>query len=161
MGGSSSSFNAPYSSNVDSNTLHETYWSHYAYVDVRGNHAKPSRSHSSKSMVLLKNNSNTLPLDKPHKVAIFGSHARAAVAGPSMAFSVEGSGPTYDGHLATDSGSGQGSLPYLITPETSLTIKASQDGTMLRWVANDTLFLQRFHAGQARIREHFGSSLQQ
>ena len=71
-------------------------------------------------------------------MAIFGSHARAIVAGPNMQFSVEGSGPTYDGHLATDSGSGQGSLPYLVTPEMALTMKASQDGTMLRWVANDT-----------------------
>lgn len=109
-----------------------------AYVDVRSNHAKLIRSHGAKSMILLKNVDNALPLNKPHKMAIFGSHARAAIAGPNMEFSVEGSGPNYDGHLATDSGSGQGSLPYLITPETALTIKASQDGTMLRWVANDT-----------------------
>ena len=109
-----------------------------AYVDVRGNHSKLIRAHGSKSMVLLKNKDNALPLKKPHKMAIFGSHARAIVAGPNMQFSVEGSGPTYDGHLATDSGSGQGSLPYLVTPEMALTIKASQDGTMLRWVANDT-----------------------
>ncbi|KAL4987983.1 putative beta-glucosidase D [Aspergillus falconensis] len=108
------------------------------YVDVRANHAKLIRSHGSKSMVLLKNKNNTLPLNKPHKMAIFGSHARAAVAGPNLQFSVEGSGPTYDGHIATDSGSGQASLPYLITPENALNIKASQDGTMLRWVANDT-----------------------
>ncbi|KAL6237503.1 putative beta-glucosidase D [Aspergillus navahoensis] len=108
------------------------------YVDVRANHAKLIRSHGSKSMVLLKNKNNTLPLNKPHKMAIFGSHARAAIAGPNLQFSVEGSGPTYDGHIATDSGSGQASLPYLITPENALNIKASQDGTMLRWVANDT-----------------------
>ncbi|KAL4898352.1 putative beta-glucosidase D [Aspergillus ambiguus] len=109
-----------------------------AYVDVRANHAKLIRSHGAKSMVLLKNVDNALPLNKPHKMAIFGSHARAAIAGPNMAFTVQGSGPTYDGHLATDSGSGQASLPYLITPEVALTVKASQDGTMLRWVSNDT-----------------------
>jgi beta-glucosidase len=126
-----------YHVNLDNGTQPSTE-SQDAYVDVRGNHAKLIRSHGSKSMVLLKNKNNTLPLNKPHKMAIFGSHARAAIAGPNMAFSVQGSGPTYDGHLATDSGSGQGSLPYLITPETALTIKASQDGTMLRWVANDT-----------------------
>ncbi|KAJ5111146.1 CAZyme family AA7 [Penicillium argentinense] len=107
-----------------------------AYVDVRGNYAKLIRSHGSKSMALLKNENNALPLNKPHKMAIFGSHARAAIAGPNMEFSVEGSSPVYDGHLATDSGSGQGSLPYLITPETAFTIKAAQDGTMLHWVAN-------------------------
>lgn len=126
-----------YHVNLDNGTQPSTE-SEDAYIDVRGSHAKLIRSHGSKSMVLLKNKNNTLPLAKPHKMAIFGSHARAAVAGPNMAFSVQGSGPTYDGHLATDSGSGQGSLPYLITPETALTIKASQDGTMLRWVANDT-----------------------
>jgi beta-glucosidase len=109
-----------------------------AYVDVRSNHAKLIRSHGAKSIILLNNVDNALSLNKPRKVAIFDSQARAAIAGPNMAFSVEGSGPTYDGHLATDSGSGQGSMPYLITPETALTIKASQDGTMLRWVANDT-----------------------
>lgn len=126
-----------YYANLDNGTQPATE-SEDAYVDVRGDHAKLIRSYGSKSMVLLKNKNNTLPLNKPHKMAIFGSHARAAIAGPNMAFSVQGSGPTYDGHLATDSGSGQGSLPYLITPETALTIKASQDGTMLRWVANDT-----------------------
>lgn len=109
-----------------------------AYVDVRGNHAKLIRSNGAKSLALLKNKNNALPLNKPHKMAIFGSNARAIVAGPNMEFGVQGSGPTFDGHLATDSGSGQGSLPYLITPEIALTIKASQDGTMLRWVANDT-----------------------
>ncbi|KAJ5760013.1 beta-glucosidase D [Penicillium odoratum] len=109
-----------------------------AYVDVRANHSKLIRAYGSKSMVLLKNTDNALPLKKPHKMAIFGSHARAAIAGPNMAFSVMGSGPTYDGHLASGSGSGQGSLPYLITPELALTLRASQDGTMLRWVANDT-----------------------
>ncbi|KAJ5992827.1 beta-glucosidase D [Penicillium sp. IBT 35674x] len=109
-----------------------------AYVDVRANHSKLIRAQGAKSMVLLKNTDNALPLKKPHKMAIFGAHARAPIAGPNMEFSVEGSGPTYDGHLATGSGSGQGSLPYLITPEIALTIKASQDGTMLRWVANDT-----------------------
>lgn len=109
-----------------------------AYVDVRANHSKLIRAEGAKSMVLLKNTDNALPLKKPHTMAIFGAHARAAMAGPNMEFSVVGSGPTYDGHLATGSGSGQGSLPYLITPEIALSIKASQDGTMLRWVANDT-----------------------
>lgn len=109
-----------------------------AYVDVRANHSKLIRAHGAKSMVLLKNTDNALPLKKPHKMAIFGAHARAPIAGPNMEFSVEGSGPTYHGHLASGSGSGQGSIPYLITPEIALTLKASQDGTMLRWVTNDT-----------------------
>lgn len=107
-------------------------------VNVRTNHDKLIRSHGAKSMIVLKDVDNALPLTKPHKMAIFGSHAHAAIAGPNMAFGVEGSSPTCDGHLATDSGSGQGSLPYLITPVAALTIKASQGGTMLRWVARNT-----------------------
>jgi beta-glucosidase len=58
--------------------------------------------------------------------------------GPNYIFSVQGSGPTYDGHLAGGSGSGQTSFSYLITPQQALTQKAALDGTMIRWILNDT-----------------------
>lgn len=107
------------------------------YRDVRGNHSSLIRENGAKSIVLLKNN-GVLPLNKPRSMAVFGANAGPGIVGPNMAFTVQGSGPTYDGHLATGSGSGQGSLPYLITPNTALTYKASQDGTMIRWLLNDT-----------------------
>ena len=109
-----------------------------AYVDVRANHSKLIRANGAKSLVLLKNTNSALPLKKPHTMSIFGSHAGPATAGPNTEFSVQGSGPTYQGHLATDTGSGQSSYPYLITPQHALTSKAAEDGTMIRWVLNDT-----------------------
>ncbi|KAE8146051.1 glycosyl hydrolase family 3 N terminal domain-containing protein [Aspergillus avenaceus] len=109
-----------------------------AYVDVRGNHSQLIRANGAKSMALLKNQNHALPLKQPLVMSVFGSHARNAIGGPNSAFSVQGSGPTYDGHLATDSGSGQASLPYLISPEIALTNRAVADGTMMRWVLNDT-----------------------
>jgi len=71
-------------------------------------------------------------------MATFGSHAGPIMAGPNYIFSVEGSGPTYEGHLAGGSGSGQTSFPYLITPQQALTNKAATDGTMIRWILNNT-----------------------
>lgn len=108
-----------------------------AYVDVRANHSKLIRQNGAKSMALLKNN-GALPLDKPRVMSVFGSHAGAVTGGPNTAMDISGSGPTYQGHLATGSGSAQSSFPYLITPHIALTNRAVTDGTMLRWVLNDT-----------------------
>lgn len=105
-----------------------------AYVDD----SKLIRENGAKSLVLLKNTNNALPLKKPHTMAIFGAHTGPAVADPNTEFSVQGSGPTYQGHLATGTGSGQGSYPYSITPQAALTYRASQDGTMIHWILNDT-----------------------
>lgn len=71
-------------------------------------------------------------------MALFGSHAGPVMAGPNYIFSVTGSGPTYAGHLAGGSGSGQTSFPYLITPQQALTNRASLEGTMVRWILNNT-----------------------
>lgn len=109
-----------------------------AFVDVRANHSTIVRTNGAASLVLLKNTNNALPLNKPKSIALFGSHAGPVMAGPNYIFSVTGSGPTYDGHLAGGSGSGQTSFPYLITPQQSLTTRASLDGTMIRWILNNT-----------------------
>ncbi|KAG4421590.1 hypothetical protein IFR04_005317 [Cadophora malorum] len=108
------------------------------FVDVRANHSKIVRTNGGASLVLLKNINNALPLSKPRTMAIFGSHAGPIMAGPNYVFSVQGSGPIYEGHLAGGSGSGQTSFPYLITPQQSLTNQASLDGTMIRWILNNT-----------------------
>lgn len=107
------------------------------YVDVRANHSKLIRENGAKSMALLKNE-GVLPLSKPRVMSIFGAHAGPIMGGPNSNVDVMGSGPTYQGHLATGSGSGMASMPYLITPYGALTNKAAQDGTVLRWVLNDT-----------------------
>ncbi|KAL4881825.1 glycosyl hydrolase family 3 N terminal domain-containing protein [Aspergillus karnatakaensis] len=108
-----------------------------AYVDVRANHSKLIRENGAKSMVLLKNKGG-LPINKPRVMGIFGAHAGPVLGGPNYSLDVTGSGPVYQGHLGTGTGSGQGSLPYLIDPHMALTMRATQDGTMLRWIMNDT-----------------------
>jgi beta-glucosidase len=120
------------------NGTQPAYVSDTAVVDVRANHSAIVRLNGAASLVLLKNANNALPLIKPLSMALFGSHAGPAIAGPNYIFSVQGSGPTYEGHLAGGSGSGQTSFPYLVTPQQALTNKAAADGTMIRWILNNT-----------------------
>ncbi|CAG8971052.1 hypothetical protein HYALB_00005290 [Hymenoscyphus albidus] len=108
------------------------------YVDVRANHSKIVRSVGAASIVLLKNINNALPLSKPRTMAIFGNSAGPATAGPNYQFTVDGSPSTYNGHLAGGAGSGMTSFPYLITPQHALTSRAAEDGTMIRWILNNT-----------------------
>lgn len=108
------------------------------YVDVRANHSTIVRANGAASLVLLKNTNHVLPLTKPRSIALFGAHAGPVMAGPNYVFGVTGSGPTYAGHLAGGSGSGQTSFPYLITPQQALTTRASLEGTMIRWILNNT-----------------------
>lgn len=105
--------------------------------NARGNHSALIRENGAKSLVLLKNN-GVLPLKAPSTMAIFGSHAGPAVGGPNFGFSVQGSGPIYEGHLATGSGSGQGSLGYVIDPHMAIVPRAAADGTFVRWILNNT-----------------------
>jgi beta-glucosidase len=120
------------------NGTQPVYVSDIAVVDVRANHSAIVRTNGVASLVLLKNTNNALPLSKSLSIALFGSYAGPVMAGPNYIFSVEGSGPTYDGHLAGGSGSGQTSFPYLVTPQQALTNKAATDGTIIRWILNNT-----------------------
>ncbi|CAD6446279.1 d46f09c4-f297-40a4-8a25-6a02da090eaf [Sclerotinia trifoliorum] len=115
-----------------------SYVSSSAYRDVRANHGTIVRENGAASLVLLKNTNNALPLSKPLSMAIFGPHAGPVMAGPNYAFTVNNTEMTYQGHLAGGSGSGQTSFPYLITPQHALTTQAKQDGTMIRWILNNT-----------------------
>ncbi|CEN61705.1 hypothetical protein ASPCAL08355 [Aspergillus calidoustus] len=94
-----------------------------AHVDVRANHSALIRANGAKSLALLKNTNNALPLSKPRVMS---------------AMNVQGSGPTCQGHLASGTGSGQASLPYVIDPHMALSMRAAPEGTMLRWIINDT-----------------------
>ncbi|KAK5129063.1 hypothetical protein LTR85_000396 [Meristemomyces frigidus] len=112
------------------------------YRNVRADHAMLIRKVGADSLSLLKNNKANgggLPLDKPMVISIFGAHAGPCMAGPNQAFSVEGSsGDTYQGHLASAVGSGQLSFSYLATPYQALSLRAAADGSMFRWLMNDT-----------------------
>ncbi|CAK39741.1 uncharacterized protein An07g09760 [Aspergillus niger] len=122
--------------NLD-NGLQPEEQSEDAYVDVRGNHSKLIRENGAKSMALLKNK-NALPLRKPRVMSVFGAHAGPVLGGPNTAMDIEGSGPTYQGHLATGTGSAQASLPYLVPPYVALTNRIIEDGTMMRWGTDST-----------------------
>jgi beta-glucosidase len=112
------------------------------YRDVRADHANLIRKVGADSLVLLKNDNTTgggLPLQRPHTIAIFGAHAGPSMAGPNSAFSVVGTtSDVYQGHLASAVGSGGLSFSYLATPFQALSLRAAQDGSMFRWIMNDT-----------------------
>ncbi|PSK43996.1 Beta-glucosidase 1 [Elsinoe australis] len=108
------------------------------FRDVRKNHASLIRRNGADSIVLLKNVNNALPLQSPRVISIFGANAGPGMTGPNTAFSVQGAGPTYPGHLATGSGSGQASLPYAISPFEAINQRASASGSMVRYLLNDT-----------------------
>ncbi|OLN85832.1 putative beta-glucosidase D [Colletotrichum chlorophyti] len=112
------------------------------YRDVRGNHSRLIREVAGESIVLLKNSNETglgLPLDKPRTISLFGSHAGPALAGPNQPFSVQGTtSDVYQGHLASGTGSGQLSLPYLVTPLQAITARAIEDNSMIWWLLNNT-----------------------
>ncbi|PWY86709.1 putative beta-glucosidase D [Aspergillus heteromorphus CBS 117.55] len=108
-----------------------------AWVDVRGNHSKLIRKYGAQSMVLLKNENNALPLKKVRRMGVFGAHAGFIVGGPNAEISIAGSGPTYQSHLGTGTGSGQASYPYLVAPLVPLIVRASEEGTILNWILQD------------------------
>ncbi|KAH7130887.1 glycoside hydrolase family 3 protein [Dactylonectria macrodidyma] len=99
----------------------------------------------SKSMVLLKNIDSALPLKSPRPMSLFGAHAGPSIVGPNRTFALGSSDPggaavpeVWMGHMASLDGAGASPMPYLITPLQSLTERAIEDGTQLRWIANDT-----------------------
>lgn len=112
------------------------------YRDVRADHAKLIRKIAADSLALLKNDNTAgagLPLNRPRTISIFGAHAGPCMAGPNFAFSVAGTdSDVYQGHLASAVGSGGLSNSYLATPFQALSLRAAQDGSMFRWIMNDT-----------------------
>ncbi|KAI8289397.1 putative beta-glucosidase D [Colletotrichum sp. SAR11_57] len=131
-----------YSVGLDNGKQPETVSSSTEYRDVRGNHSKLIRQVAGESIVLLKNSNTSglgLPLKKPRTISLFGSHAGPALAGPNQPFSVQGTdSDVYQGHLASGTGSGQLSLPYLVTPFQAITARAIEDNSMIWWLLNNT-----------------------
>jgi beta-glucosidase len=115
----------------------------FDYRDVRSDHASLIRQVGRESMVLLKNENKGdglgLPLSKPRAISLFGAHAGPAIAGPNRALGVGGTpSDVYQGHLASCGGSGQASLPYLVTPFQAISARAIDDGSMIWWIMNDS-----------------------
>lgn len=108
-------------------------------------HTELIRENGAKSLVLLKNVNSALPLKSPEVLSVFGAHAGPTVSGPNRAFFISNTDPgavpipeTLQGHMASLSGAGGASLPYLVTPLDALTDRVRQDMTQFRWIANDT-----------------------
>ncbi|KAJ0335961.1 hypothetical protein COL922a_008572 [Colletotrichum nupharicola] len=131
-----------YSVGLDNGKQPETVSSSTEYRDVRGNHSKLIRQVAGESIVLLKNSNTSglgLPLKKPRTISLFGAHAGPALARPNQPFSVQGTdSDVYQGHLASGTGSGQLSLPYLVTPFQAITARAIEDNSMIWWLLNNT-----------------------
>ncbi|KAH8878932.1 beta-glucosidase D [Thozetella sp. PMI_491] len=100
-------------------------------------HRALNRLNGAKSMVLLKNKNNALPLKTPRTMSLFGAHAGPAIAGPNIAFSVSGVQDVFSGHMATPGGSGNAPMPYLVSPLEALSRRAAADNTEFRWILAD------------------------
>lgn len=102
-------------------------------VDVQGDHGALIREIDAKSIVLLKNVDNTLPLTKPLSIAIIGEDAQDTPGGPN---SCPERGCD-NGTLAMAWGSGTAEFPYLISPATALKLQAEKDGTVFTNVSGN------------------------
>ncbi|KXG52243.1 Glycoside hydrolase, superfamily [Penicillium griseofulvum] len=98
-----------------------------ANVDVTGDHATVVRNVARDSIVLLKNEENALPLQKPKSLAIIGQDAIVNPKGPN---SCTDRGCN-EGTLAMGWGSGTSEFPYLIAPLDAIQSQAKADGTKI------------------------------
>ncbi|GAB5588478.1 hypothetical protein Unana1_03378 [Umbelopsis nana] len=90
------------------------------YVDVQSSHAKTIRDVGSASIILLKNDNKTLPLQNIQKMAIIGDDAGPNAGGPNAC---EDRGCDR-GTLAIGWGSGTAEFPYLVTPLDGISARA-------------------------------------
>lgn len=65
------------------------------YMDVHANYSKLIHGNGAKSMTLLKNKNNILPLKSPYIIKIFNTHAGSVMGGSNNKVIIEDSGPTY------------------------------------------------------------------
>lgn len=87
------------------------------FVDVQSDHASLIREIGAKSIVLLKNTNNLLPLTDPPSIAIIGDDAQDPPGGPNAC---PDRGCFNGGTTAMGYGSGTADFPYLISPATAL-----------------------------------------
>ncbi|KAB2576426.1 putative beta-glucosidase G [Lasiodiplodia theobromae] len=100
--------------------------------DVRGNHGDLVRKWAAASTVLLKNTNETLPLNSPRNLGVFGNDAPDAT---------EGSIPPENfvtGTLSIGGGSGSGRLSSIVSPLEALKARAKKDGTYLQYITDNS-----------------------
>ncbi|KJX94631.1 beta-glucosidase g like protein [Zymoseptoria brevis] len=111
-------------------------------VDVRENHADHIRELGAAGIVLLKNVNNTLPLQKPKNIGVFGNDAGDLTDGLYSAGNRDLGNVGYDfGVLPVGGGSGTGRLTYVIPPLEAIKAQAAEQGNkaLVQYVLNNTL----------------------
>ncbi|KAI1432902.1 glycoside hydrolase family 3 protein [Xylaria sp. CBS 124048] len=96
-------------------------------ADVQGTHKTNIRAVARDGIVLLKNDDNILPLNKPATIGLVGS---AAVLGAHGQNGCTDQGCN-EGALGMGWGSGTARYPYFIAPEDAITARAQTDGTQV------------------------------
>ncbi|KAL2141502.1 hypothetical protein VTI28DRAFT_2320 [Corynascus sepedonium] len=96
-------------------------------ANVQGNHKENVRAIARDGIVLLKNDDGALPLQKPAKLALVGSHS---VSNPQGINACPDKGCN-TGALGMGWGSGSVDYPYLVSPYDALKARADADGTTL------------------------------
>ncbi|PPJ61124.1 hypothetical protein CBER1_04160 [Cercospora berteroae] len=111
-------------------------------VDVRDQHAQRIRELGAAGIVLLKNVNNTLPLQKPANIGVFGNDAADMADGLYLGANRDLRNIGYDqGVLPVGGGSGTGRLTYVISPLEAIKARAAQQGNkpLVQYVLNNTL----------------------
>jgi beta-glucosidase len=103
------------------------------HVNVQSDHARVINEIATRSIVLLKNVDNALPLKNPESILVAGEDAHLNPKGPNGC-------PDRgcdEGHLAMGWGSGTANFPYLIAPVDAIRDRAIRDGSYFRNVSNN------------------------
>jgi beta-glucosidase len=97
------------------------------------------RTVGARSIVLLKNKGNALPLKNPKNIGVFGTNAINSGAGPTWLEDVAAFlGDTYPGHLVTGGGSGSSSSPYIVSPLDALSRMSAETAAFdVKYIANN------------------------
>ncbi|KAI5211325.1 hypothetical protein E4T38_01386 [Aureobasidium subglaciale] len=103
--------------------------------DVRSNHSALIRKIAAEGTILLKNEDDVLPLDKPSVIGVFGNGA----TDPTSLYNA-GSSASENGALLVGGGSGTGRATYVVSPLEALKTRAKADGSRIVWLTdNDAL----------------------
>ncbi|SMR51682.1 unnamed protein product [Zymoseptoria tritici ST99CH_3D1] len=133
---------SPALNNRNPSSFNYTFTFGPADVDVRENHADHIRELGAAGIVLLKNVNNTLPLQKPKNIGVFGNDAGDVTDGLYSAGNRDLGNIGYNfGVLPVGGGSGTGRLTYVISPLEAIKTRAAEQGNkpLVQYVLNNTL----------------------
>ncbi|KAH8432312.1 glycoside hydrolase family 3 C-terminal domain-containing protein [Aspergillus melleus] len=109
--------------------------------DVRGNHGDPIRKAAAEGTVLLKNVNNTLPLQSPKQIAVYGNGAGDSTNGMSV-FYFNGVRNYEYGVLPAGGGSGTGLFSYVVSPLVAIKQRVDYKKTLVQYLLNNTATIE-------------------